>query len=337
MSVMARAAIELPPRQPAPDPFSAFDARKLIDGIQQINLPPVLRPYIAAYEAVGHRDSFIWKWVHQGLKLTELPTVAPEWRDHVHIVKFLGVMFDVLLDDVADVRRDRAFLAQLLRVPFALNRIDHSLVAEDDHAYLETTCLIWRSIERLTRELPRNDEFADLWEFDYGQLLNCMRYALVISRDPRRINMTEHNLYQPHNMHMMISGTLDVMASPSFPLEELGRLREVLWTAQMMGRIGNMITTWKRELRDGDLTSGVFCRALEIGALTPDELFEPDPVRVAERIDDAGIEHGFVKEWFDLRRRLVTLGADLRCIDVHAFADALERLLQTHLASRGLK
>ncbi|MCA9513307.1 MAG: hypothetical protein KC635_00035 [Myxococcales bacterium] len=319
------------------DPPTPVDATELMKSVAALELPAAYEPFIALYQTVGKRNVFLWRWVHQGLVLTTLPTVDPAHRDRVLLAKFLGVMFDVLLDDVADVRRDYAFLQQLIRIPFAPHRVDRSLVKPDDVAYLEVTEQVWAAIAAETEQLPRYAELADLWEFDYGQLLNCMRYAVVTMNDPRRINSTEHDLYQPHNMHMMINGTIDLMASPGFDLAEVGRLREVLWSGQMMGRIGNMMTTWQREIADGDLTSGVFCRALDAGALTPEDLVDPDKASVERRIIESQIEQGLFREWAKRRTQVAEHGQRLRSMSVQGLLDGLQRLFQMHLASRGLK
>ena len=59
---------------------------------------------------------------------------------------------------------------------------------------------------------------------------------------------------------------------PGTSLNELGIAREVFWHAQRMGRIGNMLTTWEREVLDRDFTSGVFAHALDRRILAPSDL-----------------------------------------------------------------
>jgi len=314
-----------------------MNATELMAAVSRIQVPAAYEPFIRLYEGVGKRNTFLWRWVHQGLELTTLPTVSPELKEQVLLAKFLGVMFDVLLDDVADVRRDYVFLQQLIRIPFAPSRVDRARVRPEDVAYLDVTEHVWHSIVAATEVLPGYARLGDLWEFDYGQLLNCMRYAIITANDARRINSTEHDLYQPHNMHMMINGTIDLMASPGFDPAEIGRLREVLWNGQMMGRIGNMMTTWQREIADGDLTSGVFCRALDADAVTPEELIAPDKAAIERRIIDSGVERGLYQEWTARRDAVLAHGRRVRSFDVQTLVDGLQRLFQMHLASRGLK
>ncbi|MFT7583244.1 MAG: hypothetical protein ACI9MR_004930 [Myxococcota bacterium] len=293
--------------------------------------------FVTAYAELGERGSFLWQWVIEGLRLTTLPCVDPSLAAHVETTKLLGVMFDVMLDDVADARRDDAFLAQLLHIPFTPSLVDREAIAHDDVAYFDFTARLWETIQSRASQLPRYAELADLLEFDYRQLMNCMRYASILGHDPRRMNVREHDLYAPHNMHMMISGTLDLMASPDFDMSEIGRLRSVLWEGQMMGRIGNMVTTWPREILAGDLTSGVFAHALEEGLLLPDELHGFDPQVLGDQIRRAGIEGRLLSEWRGHRAKLVRVGDDLHSVDAGRYADGLDKLLHIHLASRGLK
>ena len=138
--------------------------------------------------------------------------------------------------------------------------------------YIELADRLWREVKSRTERYPRHKEFADLLDYDYRQLGNVMRYSHLINRCPEMLNEAEHDIYTPHNMHIMICSTIDLMASPAFERRELGRLRELIWHAQCMGRIGNLVTTWQREVHERDFTSGIFARALSTGVISIEQL-----------------------------------------------------------------
>ena len=140
-------------------------------------------------------------------------------------------------------------------------------------AYARFTIDVWNEIQRRMQDFPRHAEFAELLRFDYRQLFNVMRYSRLMDEYPEMFNLVEHDLYTPHNMHMMISATMDLMCSPRFDRSELAILREVVWRGQCMGRIGNLVTTWQREIGEDDFTSGVFARAISCGDLAVSDLW----------------------------------------------------------------
>src|SRR4029078_686428 len=94
--------------------------------------------------------------------------------------------------------------------------------------------------------------------YDLEQLLNTVRYSELVNQNLCLLNLVEHDLYSPHGLIITAFATIDLMCMPDFRFEELGRLRQMLWHADWMARIGNLVTTWQREMSDGDLTSGVF-------------------------------------------------------------------------------
>src|SRR5262249_53763192 len=149
---------------------------------------------------------------------------------------------------------------------------------------------LWQEIKRRTRLLPLFDEFARLWRYDYLQLFNGMRYSHLVNEDVTLLNLAEHDLYSPHNMHIIVSSTVDLMCSPKFDRRELGLLRDAIWHAQFMGRIGNLITTWERELGDGDYTSGIYARALSEGDVTLQMLQQCDAPAIKQAIVKGGHE-----------------------------------------------
>ncbi len=308
-----------------------------ISTIQRIELSDEIQRFIKAYGEQGQRDEFIWKWVYQGLRLTALNSVNEGLWQKVQSTKLLGVMFDVMLDDAADQIQDEDLVEQMLLIPFESGFIDKRRVPSEYLGYLEFTVGLWQEIEHSTRGLPRFSEFEKLLIFDYRQLLNCMRYALVVNNDPRCMNLAEHDLYQPHNMHMMVNATIDLMASPEFDSRETGTLREIIWNAQVMGRIGNAVTTWQREIKDRDFTSGIFAVALGKGVLTADDLINSDVSTIEQKILGAHLEDELLLEWGKRRDYLIELAPRLRTVDIHGLIGGLEQLIAIHLGSRGLK
>lgn len=308
-----------------------------ISDIQNITIPEETRPFISEYGEHGDRNEFIWKWVYQGLRLTGLSSVDSELWNDIQIIKMLGVMFDVMLDDAADSFQDKELVEQLLLIPFEESFINMRKIPSEHIKYMKFTLRLWNEIKDRMRKLPRYSEFKRLMEFDYRQLLNCMRYALLVNNDPRCLNMAEHDLYQPHNMHMMISSTIDLMGSSAFNTLEIGKMREVAWNAQVMGRIGNAVTTWQRELKDKDFTSGIFAMALTKGVLKPEDLLVPDEDKLENCLIKSQLEEELLFEWGKRLENIFNLAHRIKTINIEILIDGLERLIGIHLGSRGLK
>ncbi len=308
-----------------------------VELLQAKNLSQVLAAWVADYAQVGSRERYLWTWCQQGVQVTTLPGVAPDTYDELCDTKVLGVMLDVLLDDVADQKGDVELLGQMLRIPFSDQPLDWQRFTHEECDYAAFAEVVWNEVQLRVERFPRYDVFQDVLRYDYGQLLNTMRYAHLLNRFPSMLNLAEHDLYLPHNMHMMISATMDLMCSPGFDFDELGRLREAIWHAQYMGRIGNLVTTWERELLEGDFTSGVFAHAVIHGDLTLEQLENGDRDVIARAIRQGQHEEYFLRQWQGHRRRLIDLQVSLRSVDLKPFVHGIERLFCLHMASRGLK
>jgi hypothetical protein len=151
------------------------------------------------------------------------------------------------------------------------------------------------------------------------------------------LNVQEHDMYLPHNMQMMSFATMDLMCSPDFDRRELGKLREVIWHAQSMGRIGNLVSTWQREIADRDFTSGVFARALREGDLTLEDLRSASPQAIEAAIRQGGHELYFLQKWEAHRKSVQSMSPHIRSVDVGALLTGLQRLIHMELSSRGFK
>ncbi|MFT4974178.1 MAG: hypothetical protein ACI8S6_000060 [Myxococcota bacterium] len=312
------------------------EADQLMQAVSGVVLSERLRRAVDRYEQVGSRSPFLWKWVRNGVAITELSCVDPAWQERVSDMKTLGVMFDVLVDDVADGPPRPDFLGALFSISEGRPEL-HLSATEVERAYVGVAWEVWDGLWRELRTLPRFAEFRDLLAFDYAQLMNAMRYSALTAANPRLMNMAEHDAYLPHNMHMMINATIDLMASPRFDVADLGALRTSLLQAQHMGRIGNLVSTWEREVGEGDFSSGVFPMALETGLLSVEQLLSGNSEWLTWKIASSTIEAEFLARWGRHRRSLVAMADRIRSVDLLALVGGLETLLQLHLGSRGRK
>jgi hypothetical protein len=195
---------------------------------------------------------------------------------------------------------------------------------------------LWKEVWTRCESYPRFPEFEFLLRFDNEQSMNAMRYALLANQSPGILNSIEHDLYQPHNMQIMFMASIDLAASPAFDLNELGVAREIFWHAQRMGRIGNMLTTWEREVLDRDFTSGVFAHALARGILGPADLRSLPAHEIMTVLEGAECQAHFIRDWKAQRQEMSAKIQNIHSCDLTSYLRGFEQLIVLHLGSRGL-
>ncbi len=246
-------------------------------------------------------------------------------------------MYGVMLDDIADQAGQDDFLEALTRIIAGGPRDDFAHFSQRQQQYARFTSDLWDTFEQRLRASPCYGQYEELLEYDHRQILNTFAYSCMVNHYPAMFNVQEHDMYLPHNMQMMSFATMDLMHSPGFDFDELGKLREVIWHAQSMGRIGNLVSTWQREIADRDFTSGVFARAFREGDLTPEDLRTSPPEVIERAIRRGQHELYFLRKWEAHRRSIEALAGGIRSVDVGQLLAGLERLIHMELCSRGLK
>ncbi|MFC6823396.1 hypothetical protein [Halopelagius fulvigenes] len=139
-----------------------------------------------------------------------------------------------------------------------------------------------------------------MFRFDVRQAINAMGYAQVLVENPGIANIAESRHHGPFNMVMFPYADINLMGTSQFDRSELGELRHLLLDLQRMTRIGNWVTTWERELVEGDDTAGVVVDALEQGIIS----LEDDSETAIDVIRDHGIREQFEAEWESSTARL---------------------------------
>jgi hypothetical protein len=162
--------------------------------VMAVKLSDEMQPWVEGYARVGRRNSFLWNWCRRGVEVTMLSCVDSSLRDTVCDTRVLGIMLDVLLDDIADHQKDLAFLEQLLGVMETGAQPADDAFAPHQRTYARFTIDVWNEIERRVRQFPRYAEFAEMLRFDYRQLFNVMRYSRLLNEYPEMFNLVEHDL-----------------------------------------------------------------------------------------------------------------------------------------------
>jgi hypothetical protein len=321
----------------------ARDDTDLLQAVFEHELPPVLDDLMDDYLALdGARSRFMWQWVHRLAPENTLPCVHEECADSVPIDKTLTILYVTLLDDALEKRGDRATFHATAAIPFEHRATDRSR-DDVDAEYVAFAERVWETLLDRLREAPQYATYEDVFLFDVKQAINAIEYSDLVIQRPNLAAVVELERYESHNMGMLAYADIDLMHSPPPVLTEFATLREAVWEAQQMARIGNWVSTWERELREGDFCTAVVVYAMENGIVTAAELRDIDAAdeaaqdAIVARIRESEVEAVFLRRWAEHRDRLVEIGDDLSTMDLSPFVDSMDEVLRYHLASTGLK
>lgn len=312
-----------------------IDSESFIEEITQTELPPAVATFAGRYdEEIGTRDAFGWKWFYRILDYFTLETVPENRIEEIHTIKTLLTMFIVILDDLAEEDTDRATFEQARTIPFSVEPTESPTGLNQQALSLAED--IWSAVSDRLAELPRYSEFITLLAYDLRQSITAMDYSLLVNESPAVATRTGTRHYGPHNMCFFPYIDIDLMASPSVVWADVAPLRELYWTAQQMGWIGNGVTTWEREVHEGDVSSGVVVAALRDGLITPEQL-RTNPEATIAAIEASEIEATLIERWHTLHSDLRDVEETATSVDLDRVADRMVTVMAFHLASEGYK
>lgn len=307
------------------------------EDIRNTQLPSKVQELVTEYNnTIGIREEFVWKWMYNLLPEFTLNTVSPDNADNVREAKTILTMFVTIVDDIAESTNDYPTFLEAQKVPHptAPPRFDGDNIDGDTLRVLNT---VWDTLDNTLRHTPQYYKYHPHYRFDLNQTLNSIEYSQFITQHPQIANLNESWMYGPHNMVMYAYADIDLMHSPQIPDSDVRPLRKFLCDAQKMARIGNWVSTWEREIHDGDYGSGIVVKALEDNILTTEDLDELPAETIIERIETAELEEYFLDEWGRLYNQVDSQQYDTTEIDLVALRDAMGTILDYHLSSRGHK
>ncbi len=306
--------------------------------VQAVTLPERVRELADAYDRhFEERDRFLWQWIYSLFPSFTLSSVADEHAAHVREQKTVLTMYVTVLDDLIECHGDRRTFREACRLHADHVDADPERAAVDAETFAFIQRL-WTEFEDGLDDAPRREEFADVFAYDFGQTADAMEYSALVSDNPQMANLTGATQYDSHNMVMFPYADVDLMYSPAFDPADLGAVRNTLWDLQEMARIGNWLTTWEREVVEGDYSAGVVVAAIEEGVVSHTEVAAADDCEgVVEAIRASGLEERFRRRWQRTYDDVKSRRADAGSVDLSALLTGMETVFEYHLASEGLK
>lgn len=318
---------------------SGVDPVTVLETVDAVELPESVAAIADDYErTIGVRDRFLWKWIYALFPAFTLDCVDSAERDAVREGKTILTIFITTLDDVAERERDKATFEEARKRPMPHQTVDRTAPGVDAET-LEFVCRVWSAFEERFATAPRYEAFADLFRYDLGKTLDAIDYSWLVCEHPEMANLEGAYRNGLHNMGMFPYADVDLAHSSGFEFKDLSALRRTIWDLERMARIGNWVSTWERELRDRDYSSGVLVAALDAGVVTPAEFDRPnvDPDELIERIRESGIESQFLGEWLALYTQARERSASAGSVDLDAFVRGMHTVMRYHLATKGCK
>lgn len=314
--------------------LSPTKINELIQEVNNFSLSERLGNIVSEYSQLGERKMFIWKWLFMiNLNWKHL-NIDDKYTQNLAEVKTFYNMFIVLLDDVAEQKGREDFLHKLVSIPQEKDD-EVQFSSEEEKNYYQFTKKVWEIILSDLSKYPFFLEHKEEFLFDTKQFINAVLYANLIFRKPYLISQKEFWLYIPHSMQILIDFDMDLMLTKVENNIQIGRAREVVLTLQEMGRIGNWLSTWEREVAERDYSSLVVAKAIYKGFMTLDE--KSDVQKAIEEIKKAEIEEEILNIWDDLYAKLELLSKACNLTKTNEILDKAKYLLQMHLSSRGFK
>lgn len=228
----------------------------------------------------------------------------------------LGTLI-TLYDDFAD--RPTQSNTQLLETLYKLNFTNSNSVGPVnlcDRPVFDFASSLFLEIQNILNRQQHHRHLIEILNFDLKQFYSANQYSSVLTDHPYINNPLENRLYAHHNMGMVMVAMMDLMATEKVKFSEFGPMREVFLMGQRMGRIFNVLTTYNREMIDGDITGELSTYSAE------------HEIQTAVKI--------LSQEIRDLHVRIAALNTRITTFSVTAYLEGLMRVQTLHEKMKGI-
>lgn len=282
------------------------------------------------------KEALFTQFLPQGYSLVTLDCVPENSRDEVIFVKSLLGMHITLYDDLADNPEltNLALLTELYKIPFETQLLRSSNNSDYEQRLVNFARHITQEMTAILETLPHYEALKDVFEFDFKQFYNANQYYSLAFKNTYLLNSWEIKFIGPFNMGMIIAGTIDIMASPTFAMTDLGATRILLSLAQRFGHICNTITTLEREIHEHTYTNEAVIISREQGVLSEQDLNDEKYQFIVDTISPA--RNQLITEQQKILSDLSRCAQSIKSWNAHRYVINLTRLQTLHEQFAGI-
>jgi hypothetical protein len=280
----------------------------------------------------AHRTRYVWKWIQTAFQIASL-NIPNEHLASAQSLKFRLGFLAVLLDDICDVGKSEQDLQKGLGILMG------AIPSKNDDSLYHLIYDLWISISRDIEVAPNYDFFQDEVTLANKKLRDSFSYGLFL---PKRLLAGEkvwHFYLEiiPHSICVYLAGLIDLLHVLQYRSIDLEIARHLFENTQKMAQIGNWLSTYERELKQNDISSGIVVWGLEQKWLEHTQFQYPISLEIVRSaIRDSPVEKSLLEMWKTIQGESFVL--QQRC-DEHTFegyVESFSKILLMQIGSFGL-
>ncbi len=308
-------------------------SRELVQSIAKVEFLPEWSPFIKRFHQIqqlypamyAHRTDYLWKWVQAGFEITSLKN-PPNTLSHS--LKCRSFIIVVLIDDICDVAQNENDFEKCVAI------LDG--VTPDKGCDLYRLIYdVWHSVQHDIKKTPNYSSLKHELDDGYKRLIESFRYGLSIS-NCQTVDWDTYIEITQDASHVYLAGLMDLLYIPNLSISQISQFKTVFLQTQKMAQIGNWITTWKREIKQRDFSSGVIVYALENNWINRDALENMDSETLIRHIKQCPSEQYLLDMWQKTRMDVVQLSNQIKSPLLDGYVDSFSVIASMQLAASGL-
>ncbi len=314
------------------------------------------------------RKEYLWKWIMVGFRATTILNRSNKYYNESEKSKFISVLLIVLLDDLAENLQNKNLLnlANAIVLKEFDHFIEHGAVSQNtflkpsgsyspaEKKYLffiqKTTRKILINLNSLPNFNPLKHVFCKYWQkviecFDFTLNTNNFVKNQSVPKVEKYFKSLKYSRYTEifgHNMHVILAMIIDLMCLTKIDKKEIKLIIKISEEAQAMGRIGNWLSTWKREIAEKDFSNGILIysvnnRKIDIKDIKKyiNKKNKKSANQLIKKIEESDVIDYFLNKWKKHRDKMEIMSKKVKIFPTDRYIKGADLFLKLHLKNEG--
>lgn len=230
-----------------------------------------------------HRTSFFWKWIYYAFQLTTVSKLTN--RDEIIHIKMKTAIFFYALDDICDELKDKQLYLSIVNALNSPDKGDNVLVR------------LWHDLQIEYQNTQNYTVLKNKFNYSVNQVFKSFVWTLSSSGNSLEYIQTNKYLEFVSPTNCVHLSTL-IESLFMNDLSNIELIYSISLETQKMAQLGNWVTTWKREVKTGDYSSGMINYLLQANILQKSD-FKGGSESLIKQIETNNAEETLIELWND--------------------------------------